>query len=755
MFGFLHIAMLAGLAGLTLPVLAHLLSKRKFDVVQWGAMQFLELGRRTRRRIRLEELLLLMLRMGVILLVVLAFSRPWAKGSLFANLGAGPSRDVVYVIDGSYSMGWEGRHVTPHAAAIQWVHQSLERLRRGDTVGLLEARDQVRSVVDPVTSDFDLVRGRLEKLPGPSGGSRLAPAIRQAVQMLSAGTNLRRDVVVLTDGQALPWTLADQAAWTRLDAILKDAAVRPTLWLVSLGSEGEVERVNYSVDRLLLSRELTVPDFTVRIQTTVRQSGGVATRRKVYFEINGQRLDDKTLSVNLPPNGEAAVQFEHAFPATGSYIVSVALDADHLPGDNRADAAVLIEEGLPVLLVDGDPQADPVRSETFFARSALTPQNVSSPWVKARVVTTSEFQPRDLEGMVVVMLCNVPKLTTAQTTAVQEFVAGGGGLVIAPGDRTDPAAWNGLYADGQGLLPAKFETVLSEEQAETRPVTVTSDSLQLPWITMFRDDTADGGFELTRVRFAQWWKLSPPANVGTAAGEVAAAGAGGPRGSEGPAAPPTHVAARLSTGDPWIVTRAYERGSVVQLASPVDDAWSTLPGRRALAPLLHEFVFLLAGHRRGRNVETGAPLLLEIPRGERADQYVFRSPTDEVLAASAAGDELHPAIRLNDTTLPGLYRVQKPADPAWKEQLFVVNFDRGESDLTPLSAEETENLTADDRFRRVDTVARMAELQADDAPKAELWAMFLGLVLGLLVFEIYLTRRLVQRGHESVQDAVV
>ncbi|MGE4001441.1 MAG: BatA domain-containing protein, partial [Planctomycetaceae bacterium] len=64
-FGFLNAVMLLGLAGAALPVLVHLLSRRNYDVVAWGAMQFLELGRRTRRRIRLEELLLLLLRIGL------------------------------------------------------------------------------------------------------------------------------------------------------------------------------------------------------------------------------------------------------------------------------------------------------------------------------------------------------------------------------------------------------------------------------------------------------------------------------------------------------------------------------------------------------------------------------------------------------------------------------------------------------------------------------------------------------------------
>ena len=79
-FGFLNAVMLAGLAGVALPILAHLLTKRRYDIVHWGAMRFLQLGQRTRRKIRLQDFLLLLLRMALIALLAIALARPWAKG---------------------------------------------------------------------------------------------------------------------------------------------------------------------------------------------------------------------------------------------------------------------------------------------------------------------------------------------------------------------------------------------------------------------------------------------------------------------------------------------------------------------------------------------------------------------------------------------------------------------------------------------------------------------------------------------------
>ena len=77
---FLNPWLLLGLLGVALPIMAHLLSRRRFDVVEWGAMQFLNPSRKTRRRLKLEELLLLLLRIGLIGLIVLAVTRPMLCG---------------------------------------------------------------------------------------------------------------------------------------------------------------------------------------------------------------------------------------------------------------------------------------------------------------------------------------------------------------------------------------------------------------------------------------------------------------------------------------------------------------------------------------------------------------------------------------------------------------------------------------------------------------------------------------------------
>jgi hypothetical protein len=728
-FGFLNLMMLAGLAGMAIPVLVHLISRRKHDVVHWGAMQFLELGRRTRRRIRIEEFLLLLLRMVLIALLAVALARPWAKGGLFRRLDSSVRRDMALVVDGSYSMGWEEQAVTPHEAAVQWGHRFLDGLRGGDSVVLLDGRAPVRTLVEPLTGDLDVARRQLDELPVPSGTSSVVASVTAAARLLSEGTNVEREIVLLTDGQALGWLQEDARAWAQCRELLQAGAFPTRLWAVDVGPRGVETPVNFMVERLKLTRELTVPGFPLRIETKVRQFGGQSTRRQVFLSVNGQRLAEKTQTVSLPRDGEAPVSFEYRFPQVGAYLVSVSLEPDNLPGDNQSDAAVQVQEGLPALLVDGRPGADPTQTAAFFAQSALSPSGSTASWVQTSVVDWRNWTAEQLTGQQVVILCDVPRLTDEQLRAVREFVQRGGGLVVAPGEQLDVAVGNeGLAGGADPLLPARFDSIQREGSGHPQDVNLVSDSLEVSWLRRFR---TENGVDLMEARFARWWRLAPAETADSQAGIT--------------------IAARLEGGDPFLIVRPCGQGTVAQLAVPFDSGWSTLPSRNDFVPLLHELVFHLASRRSAFNVAAGMPLICEITPADRAETLVFIDPDSrQHPAVEEPSSPLR--VRLDHPELPGVYRcvrADRLLDPIG---YFVVDFDRRESDLTPLSPEERETLKAEHEVRFVESLAAMQEELFRDESPTELWQYALLGVLALLVAEVLMTRRLVQGGHESVES---
>ncbi|MCH7988058.1 MAG: VWA domain-containing protein, partial [Planctomycetes bacterium] len=750
-FGLLNLTFVfIGLAGLALPVIAHLLSRRNYDVVEWGAMQFLELRKSAKRKLRLEQLLLMLLRMALIALAALAFARPWAQGGFLTSIITGPPRDVMIVLDGSHSMGWERKTNTPHSAGQQWVHHFLEELNPGDTVGLIDARDRSRTVIAPPTRDFAAVRHEVDTIPAPSGSSDLSDAVVKAAQILAGTGNVSREIVVLTDGQARCWHAEDENNWLRYDDLVSQVSIKPRIWVVDVAGSHSKERTNFSVDRLQPSRELTAVGYPIRLSTKIHYSGGTEpVNRRVYLEVDGQRIGEKTMQVRLQPGGQTSVEFEHRLYTPGSHVISVVLDKDNLPGDDRAEAAIEVSKAIPVLLVDGDPQLDDVRRETHFALSALTPPSNPNPWVAAKVVRWDQFTADDLQQMNIVVLANVIRLNDAQVAAISDFVAAGGGLFIALGDKVDADSYNEkLFKAGRGLLPGSLISIEREEFEQLQGVRVVNSSLEIPWISRFRA-VNDGGF--TDVRYTQWWKVKParpqdqlPKSNDHSEDELDS--------GLSPKVSDPVIAARLNTSEPLLISRNYGQGRVLLMSAPLDADWSTFPSKHDYVSFLHEAVFHLAAGKTIRNVDVGTPLTLPVPDEFDVKAYTFIGPDKTEHAPRLTMKNGRNFVRMDDTILPGVYefRQKEESDAAEEESLhqhFVVNFDRAESDLTPLGNSERVLLSENERMAFVDSLDELTEKIHSDGSRSELWQILLLLFLLILICEALMTRHLVKGGH--------
>jgi len=772
-FGFLNAWMLLGLAGVALPVFAHLISKRRFDVVHWGAMRFLELGQRTRRRIRLQDLLLLLLRMSLLALLALALSRPWGTGRLLGALGSEVLHDYVFVLDGSTSMAWQGADSTPSAAgagpmqtphqqAVQWVFDALEELSPGDTVSLIDARNHPRRLLFPPTTDHKAVREALTKIAEPAGTSQLPQAIHEGLKILATTTNVSRRLVVLTDRQSLAWQPDDEFAWVQVDELRKQSKTMPVIHPVFFGPQNHA-RTNFSVGRIELSRAVTVPEFPVQVRAMIRQSGGAnPSVQKAVFLVDGQQIPGKFAEVTLLPDGEAIVEFDHVFPAEGNFLVSIALEPDLLPNDNRSQAIVSITSSLPVLLVDGDRQIDSTRSETFYLQSVFASSGINSPWIQAEVIPPHELNEARMAGQQVVFLCNIDKLSQRQWEGLRKFVRDGGGLVIAPGDKVLVNDFNQVDAHEKNpFLPARLQQLVqSQQQATATAGTIDSLSLSAAWLQRFRQEN---GVDFTQSRNSKWYRLEPihpPASAATSQPGAAAienpvkalaefTGTSRPRKDAD-----VQVLARFANGDPWLLRRDYGYGSILQLAAPLDADWSTLPAKNDFVPFLHELVFSLTSSVSRRNVDVGIPLLLSLKPGESAKDYVINGPGIIEAPAEPEHRGRNAFAQFRQTVIPGLYSFQKKNDRGGIAQRFIVDDDHRESNLSPLTESDWKSLTANGRLSPVETMRQVTAAAASEGPHTELGWLLLLAVLVLLVSEVALTRKMVQGGHSAVDDAL-
>jgi hypothetical protein len=753
--------LLIGLGALAIPPIIHLLNRRRYDVVDWGAMRFLQVSEVTRRRLLIEEILLMLLRIGLLGVFVLGLASPWLQGGTFTRLGTRPNRDVVLVIDGSYSMGATVTGRSAHEAAKEWALAYVSDLQPGDTVAVLQAKQQVVPVVGTISADLERVRDRIGQLPEPAGGCDWPAAVEAAHAILKDSTRTERDIILLSNGQRQTWADADTLVrWELLATQLgyaKGAApdpARPRLWAVNVEPERPAGVRNWSLTPLRGNRPVTPVDREVTFRTDIVLGGDTeyAPPHRLRLEVNGQFVR------NLEPprgakldKGKVPLSFTHRFTRPGSHLVTLTLEADpppeerppgyvvkdQVPGDNRVDYAVDVVPAVPVLIVDGDPATRPPRRGSDFLRDALSPARDPTPVVRARVVSVKEFEPSHLTGDAAarpraLILHDVARLSAAQEEAVAQYLADGGGVLATLGHRADADEYNKrLFRGGDGWLPARLDGAEGDETKPREAVHPVPDASSHPALELFRAGPVGG---LADARFPRWWKLTTPG-----------------RNSAGvPVAALRSAAAEY----PFLVERSFKAGRVLVCAVPLDNTWGTnLPDLPAFVPLAHELVYYLAGARAAEyNLQPGQPLRWRVETDAPLEAYALQPPLGPAkpLASGAPTAGAYPAklVQQNRGALlvyeatreTGVYRMTTPA----KETVhYVVQSDARESDLTPCDDADRERVAKLLPFRYENDRAKMTAALTTTSTRQELWWLLLVGVIALLCAEVLLTRWMV------------
>ena len=776
---FLNPWLLISLAGIGLPIVAHLLSRRRYAVVDWAAMQFLNPSKKTRRRLKLEELLLLLLRIGMITLIVLSVTRPWVPGGWLRGYYSAGSRTVVVVIDGSNSMSRTDGVNSMHQNAIRRASEFLRTLGTDDNVALIDARDQPRSVIESPLSDLTMVEQAIQRLPPPGGSCGMLPAIEKAVAILGRSSASAREVVVFTDRQGNSWKSDNEAEWNRFDDLVKFPSVRPHVWVIDVAPHLSPVTRNVSVGRIELSREMTVPDFPVRLQVAVHNESNLEVQVPLRLLMDGQPLAGKLQNPSIPPYGESVIEFDYALRVEGTHVLSVEAEVpdDAVPVDNVSHVAIDVARSLDVLVVNGTPAARPAERDSFFVELAFAPPEERPPWVKARLVEVMDLKPDDFQSASAAIFCNVGRISPDVATALKDFVAAGNGLIIACGPNTTQESFQACFGTS-GLLP-QLQIVRTREaspQAE-QIIRAAPLSIQFGWLDRFRSDPARSFLKAT---FNAWCLTRiGPASVQVAAGDHIAdadmntnqrplnSHANTSGRVDVPLTSTSLVLAALSTGDPLLLESRCGDGVVLVMTTTLDRRWNDFPTRSDFVPFLHEAVFHTASSRSHRNVDFGEPLIAHLHRTivpdaepESEDKFVtFATPDGMTFEIRMASENTHSTGKqslhrdasavFTATFTPGVYAMTRKPDAAFPEQAdaFVVNYDHSEDDLTQLTADGKARLATNDRVRFSSSLEDLAKRMYGDESIAEMWAVLLTLFLLLLVAELFLTRRAIHKGY--------
>src|SRR5262249_61927862 len=144
--GFSNAPLLYGLGAASVPIIIHLLNRRKFREMPWAAMRFLLAAlRKNRRRIRIEQWLLLAIRTLILLLVVGAMAKPFLEA--FGAVIVGRRTHRVLVLDASLSMGYQSGDSSRFDQAKALAARLVKDSRQGDAISVVLMGDPPRVVI--------------------------------------------------------------------------------------------------------------------------------------------------------------------------------------------------------------------------------------------------------------------------------------------------------------------------------------------------------------------------------------------------------------------------------------------------------------------------------------------------------------------------------------------------------------------------------------------------------------------------------
>jgi aerotolerance regulator-like protein/VWA domain-containing protein len=694
-------------AGAAAPVVIHLLNRHRPRTIRWGAMVLLQrVLRRRARQIRLQDLLLMLLRCLVILLLVAALARPttrWAGPVTAADVG------VVIGIDVSGSMSQRGVARSRLDLAVDRAREILATVAPGRPVTLVALGQSPRVLLWNVGYEAQRAEAALASLePSPERLS-LARGLAELVDLADQIKAPQREVFLITDAQRTdfdPLSGAALDAWRRL-------AAENRAFLVPVQPNGDQ---NAAVTDLELVSGVLRTGQMARYVARVANFGDESREiGEVHFEIDGKEIDRQYVGM-LAAGQSAAVPLFAAWEEPGVRRLTARIGEDSLESDNARHAVANVREALRVLCVDGGSVRNPSGSAIWYVVKAMAPRLdlTGRSGLEIEVVSWMGLQDVDLSVYDAVLLANVPDFSEAQADRLAGYVSAGGGVMIFLGENVRVDEWNAhLHSPERLLLPGRLGQA-SPLLTENEDLPIDPEIPDHPAVEALR---LLGGDRLANTHFRHVTPVLPD--------------------------PQARVLLRLAGGGgPVLLSKPFGRGKVLLLASSADRTWNDLAVSPILPLLLRQSLTWLVRKPFEEPLRVGEPMVLRLPAEALGQDVEVRDPRGEMLSLTPMPGDGGSLLELPQTRWPGFYESRaEGADPI----LAVVNVDPSESDIRTVSPSALKGALGGGGGSAISPTGSIRAAVREGRVGRELWRYFMMAAVAAALLEAWLARRFTRR----------
>lgn len=667
--------LLWGLAA-AIPILLHYLYRRRQTLVRWGAMRLLlQVIEREAKRVRFEQLILLIVRTLVLIVLAIALARPFwtADDAAAGNVPAQPPTNWILAVDVSYSMGYRVDNETRLQAAQRRAVEVIQATSPGDPIALVALGQPAQATVATPSHDRSAVIAEVERLSindagfDVSGGLQLIEDIAQRIQRdPRQGGRVR--VLILSDFGADHWQPAiDGPLAKRLRQLGEKLPIEYESLADSLTKNLAVTAVQPASSRVLAGQ-------TVEVDVSLANYSD-ASVEDLPVQL---AIDDHTVAsqrIDIAAGGVQTVRFDVAPSTLGLSVLAASIHNDPLPVDNRRLQVIEVREDYDVLFVEQQ------TGDARLLHLGLRPEgNNTAGNVQARrgaTVSVLELSTRELNDWQVIVLCDLVQLRNADVVRLERFVRQGGSLICLWGPRTSAAAWNAQPQISE-LLGFRLLEPSAEQDWQIDPLDYHS-PLVAPFVGF-----PDAGLLTTPI--FRYWKIDPLA-AGKSAGDA------------------WLVDLATTSGDPLVVRHRVGAGMVTSLLSAPQTGsseahpWNAMAAWPSFVPLIQRLVqTAMEPSVANHSVLAGQPLI-----GRRRPAQANSAGMQTVTITKPDGSDTQLAVEdtradaavpwtFAQTNQSGLYWARYDSDD--QAQPFVVNVDGSESQLQSVRLDQLPRSTA-------------------------------------------------------------
>ena len=683
-----------GAAAASLPLIIHLLNRERARRLVFSTIRFIKMSHQANvQRHRLKQLLLLLMRILILGLLGLAFARPFFADTPTTTGMVGGVRNIVIILDTSYSMGYLDTFDQAKKAAIEIA----DKLQPSDISALIFTSNRAK-VVKPLDAEHRRIQTAVMSAHLTNHTTDYLNAIQSADEILGEAEIGHKQIYFISDLQRIGWEnfVETDKLSPDVEIAFVDVSAREPINLAITG---------VSVPQVVLNEQKPA-QVVVRVQNFGEQA---VEGLPVQLFIDDNNVG--TTELDIEPNDAMDAMFPVRFRTEKIHTGYAALPGDHLEIDNRRYFRLQSLKSIKVHCINGEPGRRDYESETFFLEAALQPGNQLVPidlTQSRQLPNASEISKYD-----VIILANVKRLTGTEAQLLRTFVGAGGGLIITAGDQMDLEAYQSeLGAGEEPLIPCNFVQSVGDALDHDRFSVLATLDYDHPIFHPFKDPN-HGDFG--KGRFYRYIQAVPLKD--------------------------STVLASFDDGSPALFEKVYGTGRVLCFTSTIDREWTDLPIHGVYLPFLYETVKYLALKRTDEKPDYRIGDLVELSGYQLP-------PGTEVAIFNPAGEEVRTEINESGSVIydateqPGIYSAHISGK---QPRYFVVNPDTIESNLAARDPEELTSMLASGEKAaptEVVTAEMVTQYHSEVEKNQSMWWYLMVLVFLLAVGEMFIANRI-------------